>query len=710
MSFLLKDTFHNTLVETVYDEILSGRSIYHYFIGRVLPWSDETSPPSPEATSSYEYDTRNGILSVKKVNSTDVSLVIPRRDWATSTVYDQYDENYSATAPASSGATSLKTSLFYVMNTTYGVYKCIGNNNGAASTVEPTGTDLTPTTYSDGYTWKYMYTIPPSLRNRFLTDDYIPVQKSVYSRFYSGGAIDSIIIDNAGSGYLGNSAVTLTVSGTFNGGTGNSVANLTAVLNETGQFLDVVISNSGANYSNAIISITDSRGTGTSYYQGLSNVIITNVGAAYYSNVTANTTANVYTTGAFQPGSNAKISLNFTNNVLSGINILNKGSGYSTAVSANTAVAITTTGTIQPTTNATANAYFAKSAVLTPVIYNGYIDRVVIEDPGTNYSANNQTFISLVGDGTGAILTPFVNTAGQIADVYIEERGQGYTYADLQFIGDGTSANARVNLTTGDLNSEQSGVELAAINGAIYALRIHSGGDNYANANITITGDGTGFIGNVVISNNTITSVTVVNPGYGYSFANVVITGNASSGNANVSAILSPYKGHGFNPVKELFADTIMLFSTINDEKNQGISIVNDYRQFGLIRDIKQYNSEKNFSNIIGSAGFLISVSSVGSLTRDTVLTIKDDSTKVYEVVEVVSSTNQILLNNKNNYTLQVGYILNDPATNTDFTITSIDRSPTINKFSGDMLFIDNRTTVSYSDEQLVKLRTIIEL
>jgi hypothetical protein len=35
--------------------------------------------------------------------------------------------------------------------------------------------------------------------------------------------------------------------------------------------------------------------------------------------------------------------------------------------------------------------------------------------------------------------------------------------------------------------------------------------------------------------------------------------------------LLSPYRGHGSDSVKELFADTLMLTSTINNEKNQGI-------------------------------------------------------------------------------------------------------------------------------------------
>ena len=86
MAFLLKDTIHHSLVETVYNEILSRRSNYYYFVGNILDWEDPTNPASPEATSDYERYTRNGILSVKKISFRDISYVVPRINWATGTV------------------------------------------------------------------------------------------------------------------------------------------------------------------------------------------------------------------------------------------------------------------------------------------------------------------------------------------------------------------------------------------------------------------------------------------------------------------------------------------------------------------------------------------------------------------------------------------------------------------------------------------------
>ena len=114
MPFLLKDTIHQSLAETVYNEILSRRSNYHYFIGNIIEWADASNPLTPEVTQDYEYNTRNSIIAVKKINIKDASLVVTRRNWASGTVYDQFDGNYSASYPASSGATKLKDATFIV--------------------------------------------------------------------------------------------------------------------------------------------------------------------------------------------------------------------------------------------------------------------------------------------------------------------------------------------------------------------------------------------------------------------------------------------------------------------------------------------------------------------------------------------------------------------------------------------------------------------
>lgn len=714
MTFLLKDAIHTTLVDGIYYEVLSRRTNYYYYIGKVQPWSTPQSPDTPLDTKEYEDETRNKIINVKKIIINDVSYVVPRIDWTENTVYDMY-EDYSSTFPAYSGATSLKTSNFYVLTSDFNVYKCLYNNNNSLSTIQPTGEDPTPITTADGYIWKYLYTIPLSNRTKFLTDEHMPVQRSVTNAYYSNGEIDRINIDRAGSGYLGNSEVSLLVNGEFNSSNGNVEANLTPVFSVTGSIENVIINNPGNNYSSANISIIDNAGTGRSYYQSVTGAVITNPGSGYLSCVIANTTATLSYTG---PGasSNAIFELVFAEEALTGVNVVSGGNGYSPNVQANTTLTISTTGNNQPNVTATVSLNFANTAILTPVLLNGQIDRVLIEDPGLNYRSNIQTTLVLTGDGANASLLPFVNISGEIEDVVILDRGEGYTYLDIEVVGDGTSASVSADLSIGDLDSRQSIVELSAIPGAVYALRVNDGGVDYSDANVRLDGDGVGFIGTVNISNtNTISSISVVNPGSGYTFANVVITSDTGS-NANVSIVVPPTNGHGRDAVRELFADTLMFYSTINNENIHGIDVNNDYRQYGLIKNLKQYGNNKTFANALGTPCFLVTLNTLtdstsNTLSDDTLLEVNvGNTTRRFEVVETLVSNNQAVINTLNNYSPVPGTVLNDPITDSNFVVLTVDKQPTINKFSGDLLYIDNRTSVSYSDEQLVTLRTILRL
>jgi len=154
----------------------TGNAMY-MFIGRPIAWSDDNNPPTPVDSLNDEYDAYANMTALKKVSSTDVSHAIIRRDWTSGTKYDEYRHNYSSSNTATSGATTLWASTFYVVTSDYNVYKCISNNGGVGnSTVMPVGTGTALITGADNYTWKYMYSISASDVIKFVTSDFIPVK------------------------------------------------------------------------------------------------------------------------------------------------------------------------------------------------------------------------------------------------------------------------------------------------------------------------------------------------------------------------------------------------------------------------------------------------------------------------------------------------------------------------------------------------------
>ena len=175
---------------------------------RTVNEGSDSSPLTPVDSVQDEFYTFDDLLSAKKVTSSDVSYVIPRRNWTTGTVYDYYRHDYgnritgtTTTQTANSGASSLWDATFYVVTGDYNVYKCLDNNGGAASTVEPSGTSTSILTTGDGYKWKYMYSLSASQQVNFLSTDFMAVATNgTVSSAAVDGAVNIIKIKSAGSG------------------------------------------------------------------------------------------------------------------------------------------------------------------------------------------------------------------------------------------------------------------------------------------------------------------------------------------------------------------------------------------------------------------------------------------------------------------------------------------------------------------------------
>jgi hypothetical protein len=148
---------------------------------------------------------------------------------------------------------------FYVRNTYDQIYKCLYNNKGAQSTVMPQislAGDLPSNPWietSDGYKWKYMYTIPSGLKEKFFTPQWMPVSSDgTVTAAAVNGRIDIVDILQGGSGYNSGVACTsaqiLTVTGDGSG------ANITAVVDSSGTIIDTNILNGGSGYTYATIT------------------------------------------------------------------------------------------------------------------------------------------------------------------------------------------------------------------------------------------------------------------------------------------------------------------------------------------------------------------------------------------------------------------------------------------------------------------------
>ena len=231
---------------------------------RVDPWFDENNPDQPLQNQQYIKKVFNNIFVAKKINSNNISPVVPRIDWTSGTTYQYYQDNIDMFTV---DVNDIVTQNFYVKNRYNQVFKCLWNANGAGSFNEPIfqpgvfGTNgIFQTT--DGYKWKYMYSIDVGSAVKFLDSDWMPVPVGVntpnpLSTPEGFGGIEVINVTSGGSGYSGNASFTVTIMGDGTGASGHVVAN-----NITGQITDIVVDNQGSNYTYANVSISSTQGSG----------------------------------------------------------------------------------------------------------------------------------------------------------------------------------------------------------------------------------------------------------------------------------------------------------------------------------------------------------------------------------------------------------------------------------------------------------------
>ena len=239
---------------------------YYLAIGRPQAFADnqafndgtDTSPPTPvDSVGSVDYYVYDDLLSAKKITSSNVSAVIPRRNWTTGTTYDYYRHDYGEinsagnTITANSGATTLHDATFYVMNSTFDVYKVIDNNGDSTSTVEPTGNKSTSVfSTGDSYKWKYMYTLSASEQANFMSTDFIHASTESTDFSTTAGAIEHVKITAGGSGGSNGTYTNVDIRGDGSSGKCTVVVSSNAVSS-------VTITTAGSGYTYASVKASD---------------------------------------------------------------------------------------------------------------------------------------------------------------------------------------------------------------------------------------------------------------------------------------------------------------------------------------------------------------------------------------------------------------------------------------------------------------------
>lgn len=322
-------------------------------------------------------------------------------------------------------------------------------------------------------------------------------------------------------------------------------------------------------------------------------------------------------------------------------------------------------------------------------------------------------------------------------------------YADNKFY-DGTWIPAYRSGSTGSL---QATVANAATDGAIDHIKVTAVGSGYTSVpTVTITGDGSGASAIAVVKgltassssamgsssssgfecidtsssssaallsssssaapscteeDNTVIEIIMINRGTGYTNAEVTLSGGGGSG-ATAKAIISPKWGHGYDPVKELAANTIMIVADFDGTEGDTISAENDFYQFGIVVNPTTYGSKTIATGSVYSQATVLNIDDAGSgltsgtYTADSVIT-GDTSGATALVLEWEATTADagILTLVNLDGTFQSGESINATANHTISSITN----PGVEPGSGEIILLDNTSAVTRDPAQRDRIR-----
>jgi len=310
-----------------------------------------------------------------------------------------------------------------------------------------------------------------------------------------------------------------------------------------------------------------------------------------------------------------------------------------------------------------------------------------------------------------------------------------------------------------------------AVDGGIKVVVLKNRGTGIGTGNVTYTkvpikGDGTGAECTVVVNNDSkIESVSVSNQGSGYSFGNVdLVAGGVPVPAAypTLDVIIPPKGGHGKDIYRELGATNVLLYSRIeNDTENPDFITGNEIARIGIVENPLAFGSNQILSLDKASGVYALKLEGTGfdsaTFTEDTIVqqTIGTGVTAIGKVVNYDKVTGVLKLWQERTFAgfntvgtaqtdPQFGFKLNrftaSPSTGGSLTITggSINlgintnfsglatvinnrtynlgqtfasgvSTPEVQQFSGNIIYTDNRPSITRSSNQKEDIKIILQ-
>lgn len=289
---------------------------------------------------------------------------------------------------------------------------------------------------------------------------------------------------------------------------------------------------------------------------------------------------------------------------------------------------------------------------------------------------------------------------------------------------------------------------------------------NRTYSNVPITGDGTGARATIVVNNDSkVESITVSNGGSGYTYGTVdLVNGGVPTGTTTprFDVIIPPQGGHGADIYRELGAYRVLVYSRIeNDNEDPDFITGNQIARVGLVENPKAYGSTSVLTKSKASAVSALKLVGTGystaTFTADSVITqtVGTGATAVGRVVSYNQTTGVLKYwqdrsvagfntDGSRNTSSIYGYKLNTFTSSptgigtvlisggsvnlnidTAFTGSSVTinnrnynlgqsftngvANPEVQKYSGNIIYVDNRPSITRSQNQKEDIKVVLQ-
>ena len=354
-------------------------------------------------------------------------------------------------------------------------------------------------------------------------------------------------------------------------------------------------------------------------------------------------------------------------------------------------------------------------------------------------------------DASGSVVASTVKPTGTSATLLVETSdasaatGRGYIwkymytvsasetikfvtndFIPVKTIGSQTEidgSTGALGVAAADDGTSQWDVENSAIDGGVNHIIVTAGGSGYTDGTYTsvaIDGDGSSGTCSVVVASGAISYITVTATGTGYKRASIDIANIPSIGSGTggvAKPIISPIIGHGADPIQELGGNYVIVNSRLEFGEGGGdFPTDNDFRRIGLLQDPFNVGTTTVATASSLAAYHKMTLSSVVGLSIDDIILNANANGAGVAVSRVISITGNVVshipvANSEGGYvnfaqseTVYVG-------ATTIGTVSSVDGTfPEVEKYSGQVMYVENRGAVTRAADQIEDIKLIIEM